>query len=83
MSNVSFKLAFAFVVFLASSAGSYAQQRATRSAGSFGAGPSAINGIPSRNNPVRSDPSGAGNASRVAPLPPPAMSVPTVPNFRQ
>jgi hypothetical protein len=33
-------------------------------------------------NSTMSDPSGIGNASRMAPLPPPSMSVPPVPQFK-
>src|SRR5258707_846930 len=32
-------------------------------------------------NNVAVDPSGVGNASRIAPLPPPNISVPTIPQF--
>jgi hypothetical protein len=28
------------------------------------------------------DPSGVGNANRIAPIPPPSMSVPTIPKFK-
>jgi hypothetical protein len=28
------------------------------------------------------DPSGVGNASKVAPIPPPRISVPTIPQFK-
>jgi hypothetical protein len=33
-------------------------------------------------NNVMVDPSGIGNASRVAPIPPPRITVPTVPQFK-
>jgi hypothetical protein len=31
---------------------------------------------------MSTDPSGIGNASRVAPIPPPRITVPTVPQFK-
>jgi hypothetical protein len=33
-------------------------------------------------NNVMVDPSGIGNASRMAPLPPPRITVPTIPQFK-
>jgi hypothetical protein len=65
----------------ASTTGSYFQQKPMRMAGSAGAGPSAINGIPQIRDATRSDPSGIGNASRMVSPPPPSMSVPPVPTF--
>jgi hypothetical protein len=33
-------------------------------------------------NNVFIDPSGIGNASRIAPLPPPHITIPTIPQFK-
>jgi len=82
VSNTSAKIALAFFVFLAAPTASFAMM-----AGEAGAGNSPISGIPpgpaSRggiNNAI-ADPSGIGNASRMAPLPPPHITVPAIPRF--
>ena len=86
MSNTSAKVAFAVVVILASPAASFAQF--ARSAGSPATGNVPISGIPQGPanaggiNNVVVDPSGVGNASRVAALPPPRISVPQIPKFK-
>ena len=83
MSNTSVKLAFALFVVLASPAASFA-----RNAGEAGAGNVPISGIaPGPGNAggmnnVTVDPSGVGNASRMAPLPQPHISAPTIPQFK-
>jgi hypothetical protein len=65
--------ALAFVICLAAPAPSLAQD-----AGVSGIprGPGSVGGL---NNSVN-DPSGIGNAGRIAPPPPPSMAVPTVPS---
>ena len=86
MPNTSVKTAFAFFVVLATPAASYAQFG--RNAGSAAAGNVPISGIapgPANAggmNNVAVDPSGIGNASRVAAPPPPRISVPAIPKFK-
>ena len=83
MSNTSVKIALAFLVLLAAPAASYA-----RMAGGAGSGNLPISGIPAgpanaggmNNSTV--DPSGIGNASRMAPLPQPHITAPTIPQFK-
>ena len=81
MSNTS-KITLAILIFLAPAA-SFA-----RMAGEAGAGNLPISGIPPGPanlgglNNVLADPSGIGNASRMAPLPPPQITVPVVPTFK-
>jgi uncharacterized membrane protein len=86
MSNTAAKIAFALLLSLATPAASFAQ--AARTAGGAGSGNLPISGIapgPANAggmNNVMVDPSGVGNASRVAPLPPPRITVPVVPKFK-
>lgn len=83
MSNTSAKIALAFLVLVAAPAASYA-----RMAGGAGSGNLPISGIPAgpanaggmNNSTV--DPSGIGNASRMAPLPQPRITAPTIPQFK-
>ena len=82
MSNTSVNIALALFVFLAAPAASSAMM-----AGQAGAGNSPISGIPpgpaspgGLNNTI-ADPSGIGNASKMAPLPPPHITVPAIPRF--
>ncbi|MEH2565732.1 hypothetical protein V1289_005359 [Bradyrhizobium sp. AZCC 2289] len=83
MPNTSAKIALAFLVLLAAPAASYA-----RMAGGAGSGNVPINGIPAGPanaggmNNVNVDPSGIGNASKLAPLPQPRITVPTIPQFK-
>jgi hypothetical protein len=83
MSNTSVQVALAFLVLLAAPAASYA-----RMAGGAGSGNLPISGIPAGPanaggmNNVTADPSGIGNASRMAPLPQPRITVPTIPQFK-
>jgi hypothetical protein len=82
MSNPSVKIVLAFVL-LAAPAASFA-----RMAGEAGMGNVPISGIapgPANAggmNNVTVDPSGIGNAARMAPLPPPRITVPAVPRFK-
>jgi hypothetical protein len=84
MSNTSIKLALALLVVLAAPAASHA-----RVAGAAGSGNVPISGIPpgpanagGMNNNVLVDPSGIGNAAKVAAPPPPRTSVPVIPKFK-
>jgi hypothetical protein len=83
MSNTSAKVALAFIVLLAAPAASFA-----RMAGEAGMGNVPISGIapgPANAggmNNVTVDPSGIGNAARMAPPPPPRITVPAVPRFK-
>ena len=83
MSNTLVKIALAFLVLLAAPAASYA-----RMAGGAGSGNLPISGIPAGPanaggmNNVTVDPSGIGNASRMAPLPQPHITAPTIPQFK-
>jgi hypothetical protein len=83
MTNTSVKIALAFLVLLAAPAASYA-----RMAGGAGSGNLPISGIPAGPanaggmNNVIVDPSGIGNASKMAPLPQPRITAPTIPQFK-
>ncbi len=83
MSNTSAKLAIALLLAFASPAASFA-----RIAGEAGAGNVPISGIPPGPgnagglNNVMVDPSGIANAARMAPLPPPHITVPAIPQFK-
>jgi hypothetical protein len=83
MADTSAKIAFALFLTLAIPAASFA-----RSAGQVGSGNVPISGIapgPANAgglNNTTVDPSGIGNASRMAPLPPPRISVPQIPKFK-
>ena len=86
MSNTSVKVAIALFMVLAPPAASFA-----RGGGGRGGGSSAMGNLGgSRPNAgaqigtqqMLTDPSGVGNASRVAPIAPPRISVPTIPQFK-
>jgi hypothetical protein len=83
MSNISAKLAIAALLAFASPAASFA-----RVAGEVGSGNVPISGIPAGPanvggiNNVMVDPSGIGNAAKMAPLPQPNIMVPTIPQFK-
>lgn len=86
MSNTPAKIAFVLLLPLAAPTASFAQ--AARIAGAVGSGNLPISGIapgPANvgglNNSLV-DPSGIGNASRMAPLPAPRITVPVVPKFQ-
>jgi hypothetical protein len=76
-------IAIALFVILAAPAASFA-----RVAGEAGMGNVPISGIPAGPanvggmNNASVDPSGIGNASKVAPIPPPRITVPVVPRFK-
>jgi hypothetical protein len=83
MSNTSAKIILALLAVLAAPAASFA-----RMAGEAGMGNVPISGIPSGPanaggmNNATVDPSGIGNASKVAPIPPPRITVPAIPRFK-
>jgi hypothetical protein len=83
MSNLSAKLAVAVLLAFATPAASFA-----RVAGEVGSGNVPISGIPAGPanvggmNNVMVDPSGIGNAAKLAPLPQPHIMVPTIPQFK-
>jgi hypothetical protein len=83
MSKTSVKIILALLPVLATPAASYA-----RMAGEAGTGNVPISGIPPGPanaggiNNVTVDPSGIGNASKIAPLPPPRITVPAIPSFK-
>jgi hypothetical protein len=82
MSKTSTKIILALLAVLAAPA-AYA-----RMAGEAGSGNVPISGIPPGPaniggiNNVTVDPSGIGNASKVAPLPPPRITAPAIPQFK-
>jgi hypothetical protein len=83
MSNSAKTIAIALLAFLAAPAASFA-----RMAGEAGMGNVPISGISpgpanagGMNNAIV-DPSGIGNANRMAPIPPPRITVPAVPRFK-
>ncbi len=83
MSSTTARIALALFIFLSAPAASFA-----RMAGEAGAGNLPISGIPpgpanvgGLNNAL-ADPSGIGNASKMAPLPPPHITVPVIPQFK-
>jgi hypothetical protein len=83
MSSTPAKIAFAIFVILASPAASFAKMAGGAASGNVpisgvARGPANAGGM----NNVMVDPSGIGNAARVAPLPPPRISVPVVPQFK-
>ena len=91
MSNTSVKVAIALFMVLATPAASFARGGGG-GGGGRGGGSSAMGNLGgSRPNAgaqistqqmLMTDPSGVGNASRVAPIAPPRISVPTVPQFK-
>jgi hypothetical protein len=86
MSNTSVKIALVFLVVLASPTASFARGGGGRGGGSAAMGRSAgvrpNAGAQIGTQQMLTDPSGIGNASKVAPIPPPRISVPTVPQFK-
>ena len=86
MSNTAVKVAAVFFVVLASTTASFARGGGARGGGSATTGLSGgVRPNPGLIGTAQSqftDPSGMGNANKVAPLPPPHISVPTVPQFK-
>jgi hypothetical protein len=89
MSNTTTKFAIALFLVLATSAASFARGGGG-SAAMGHSGSTAVGTVGGRPNAAElgalgnmsTDPSGIGNASRVAPIPPPRITVPTVPQFK-
>ena len=83
MSKTSIKIIFAFLSVLAAPSASYARMVGEAGTGNvpisgISPGPANIGGI----NNATVDPSGIGNASKIAPLPPPRITVPAIPQFK-
>jgi hypothetical protein len=83
MSSSAKTIAIAFLVILAVPAASFARMAGEAGMGNvpisgIAAGPANAGGL----NNTTVDPSGIGNASRVAPIPPPRITVPVVPRFK-
>jgi hypothetical protein len=78
MSNTSVKVAIAMFMVLAAPAASFARGGGSGHSGGVRANPGLIGAAESQ----VTNPSGMGNASRIAPVPPPSMAVPTVPQFK-
>jgi hypothetical protein len=83
MSNISAKVAFAFLLAVASPAASFARVAGEAGMGNvpisgIAPGPANIGGL----NNVTVDPSGIANASKIPPLPQPHITVPTIPQFK-
>jgi hypothetical protein len=91
MSNTLVKVASVFLVVLALPTASFARGGGGGGGGGARGGGSATTGLSTgvRPNPgltgaaqQLTDPSGMGNANRVAPIAPPRISVPTIPQFK-
>jgi hypothetical protein len=83
MSNSSAKVAFAVFVILATPAAAFARMAGAAGSGNvpisgIAPGPANVGGM----NNVMVDPSGIGNASRMAPLPQPQIAAPVIPQFK-
>jgi hypothetical protein len=85
MSNTPVKVAIALVMVLATPAASFARGGGAamgHSVMGFSGGVRPNAGLIGAAQSQLTDPSGIGNAQKVAPLPPPHISVPTVPQFK-
>ena len=89
MSNITIKLAIASLLVLAAPAVSSARggggSFAAGHMGSVGGGAGGLRpnvGLIGEAQGSVTDPSGIGNASRMAPIPPPSMAVPAIPQFK-
>jgi hypothetical protein len=80
MSNSAVKIASVFFVVVASSTASFARGGGWTAAVG-GVRPSVGAAVGTAQSQV-TDPSGMANAKKIAPLPPPNISVPTVPQFK-
>ena len=78
MSNNSIKIAAALFMILAVPGAAFARGGGFASTGQMGARAAAIAAASS----VLTDPSGMGNANKVAPIPPPRIYVPPIPQFK-
>jgi hypothetical protein len=85
MSNTSMKVAIALFLVLATPAASFARGGGGRGGGGAAMGgsrPNAALGAQIGAAGMLANPSGVGNASRVAAPPPPRISVPAIPQFK-
>jgi hypothetical protein len=87
MSNTTTKFAIALFLVLAPSAASFARGGSAAVGHSGSAAVGTVGGRPNAAElgalgNMSTDPSGIGNASKVAPIPPPRITVPTVPQFK-
>jgi hypothetical protein len=87
MSNTSVKVAIALFMVLAIPAASFARGGGAPGGGSpatgnLGGGRPNAGALNSALSNMSVDPSGVGNAARVAAPPPPRISVPTIPQFK-
>ena len=80
MSNSAVKIASVFFVVLASSTASFARGRGSTAA--VGGVRPNVGAALSTAQSQMTDPSGRANAQKVAPLPPPRISAPQVPQFK-
>jgi hypothetical protein len=80
MSNSAVKIASVFFVVLASTTASFA--RGGGSTGAVGGVRPNVGAAVGTAQSQVTDPSGMANAKKVAPLPPPNIRVPTVPQFK-
>jgi hypothetical protein len=83
MSNTPAKIVLALLVLLSAPAASFARMAGEAGMGNvpisgIAAGPANAGGM----NNVTVDPSGVGNAARMAPPPSPRITVPVVPRFK-
>ena len=78
MSNNSIKIAAALLMILAVPGAAFARGGGFAPRGQMGARAAATNAESS----MLTDPSGMGNANKVAPIPPPRIYVPPIPQFK-
>ena len=81
MPNTPVKVAIALFMVLATPAASFARGGGAAATGGLGGGRPNAAAIGAATS-VLVDPSGIGNASKVAPIPPPRISAPTIPQFK-
>lgn len=81
MSNTSVRVAFAFIVVMTTAAASFARATGVAETAHFGGNRPQAGAYSAFNN-MLVDPSGIGNASKVAPIPPPRITVPVIPQFK-
>ena len=81
MSNTAVKIASVLLVVLASTTASFARGGGSAGAGHSGGVRPNIGVIGAAESQMV-DPSGIANANKVAPLPPPHITVPVVPKFK-
>ena len=81
MSSTSVKVAFALFMVLTPPAASFAQGAGSAATGHLGGGRPNAAAFGALNS-MLVDPSGIENAKKVASIPPPRISVPTIPQFK-